>query len=424
MAGTYYKELDKSSRLKIKEILESLPPYAEDFYRSLMASSSPLTQVEYLQDLKRFLSYLCIRKGIETDKLAMFPLEDVISATVDDLNAYKEWLIDGDGEEFPSNGPYGVRRKLASLSAFYDYLDDTGKITGNPVHKVKRPKVMTKTISYLSHNEVDTLIRGIESCEYWIRRDRENERFVKLKTEASYRKQHSKFILRDIALIVLAVCTGLRVGEVVSLDVSDIHLDDDNPYLRVQRSKGNSEQRIPFSEDVYEALDDYIYGVPSELYEKYPTRIPQYVEYIQNAIDQEWTDIPIRCAKAFQIETDDFVRDMTRLERRLRYGGRQDLRKNKYPGETALFLNKNGKRLSKNAANKIIGDAVQCYLPNRTDVTFHVLRKTFATNMLRQTQNVALVAKMLNHKSTDTTAKFYADIMDDQIVDAMKNVRK
>ena len=115
---------------------------------------------------------------------------------------------------------------------------------------------------------------------------------------------------------------------------------------------------------------------------------------------------------------------MTRLERRLRYGGRQDLRKNKYPGETALFLNKNGKRLSKNAANKIIGDAVQCYLPNRTDVTFHVLRKTFATNMLRQTQNVALVAKMLNHKSTDTTAKFYADIMDDQIVDAMKNVRK
>ena len=56
-------------------------------------------------------------------------------------------------------------------------------------------------------------------------------------------------------------------------------------------------------------------------------------------------------------------------------------------------------------------------------VTPHTLRHTFATELLRETKNIRLVQKALGHASLSTT-QIYAHIVDDELEDALKNIRK
>lgn len=133
-----------------------------------------------------------------------------------------------------------VKRKIASVKAFFHYLEEEERIEINPMHKVKTkfkeeivlPKIIPKSII---EQLLDYLYQGRSSGEY---------------TE-----WQKKIILRDIAIIEMLFSTGLRISELCHLE---------NKYFNLQsgvlciQGKGGKERYLQIgNEDVLEVLTMY-----------------------------------------------------------------------------------------------------------------------------------------------------------------------
>ena len=144
---------------------------------------------------------------------------------------------------------------------------------------------------------------------------------------------------RDRAMLELMYATGLRVTELVSLDVSDCLLEGDRPHVRLV-GKGNRERQIPLLEQP----------------------VQEVLEYIRFA--------------------------------RPRLVGERD--------ETALFVNRRGERLTRQGFWLILkGYAQEAGISGR--VTPHTLRHSFATHMLRGGMDIHKVQELLGHANISTT---------------------
>ena len=135
--------------------------------------------------------------------------------------------------------PKSVKRKIAALRAFLNYLEFEEKIEENPVKKLhlgfREPVVLPKSLSlntikkllYAAHKSLDTIV-----------------------SEYKY-----KTIIRDIAILELLFATGIRVSELCSITASQINLREG--YLKVQ-GKG-AKERVIFiaNQEVLSALRQY-----------------------------------------------------------------------------------------------------------------------------------------------------------------------
>lgn len=132
-----------------------------------------------------------------------------------------------------------VKRKVASLKAFFNYLEYKEYIEKNPFHKVKikfrEPIILPKTIPLYT---VETLLSTI----------------YKQRKEAKtiYQKRNA---LRDAAVIELLFATGLRISELCSLGINDIDLLDQTVLVY---GKGSKERKIQIgNDDVIKILKEY-----------------------------------------------------------------------------------------------------------------------------------------------------------------------
>jgi len=106
--------------------------------------------------------------------------------------------------------PKSVKRKLASIKAFFNYLEFEEMILENPLQKIKtkfkEPQMLPQTIPLRT-------IKKIFSAVY--------DELTQAQTVFA-----SRAALRDVAVIELLFATGVRVSELCSLDVNDVNLDD------------------------------------------------------------------------------------------------------------------------------------------------------------------------------------------------------
>jgi integrase/recombinase XerC len=123
-----------------------------------------------------------------------------------------------------------VARKLASIRTFFRYLAREGKIVQNPARLVSTPRLDHKIPARMEQSEVERLLEAPDESHERGRRDR--------------------------AMLELLYATGLRVGELVGLDLS--RLDRDNNLVRVL-GKGGKERIVPFGEIAAEATETYLY---------------------------------------------------------------------------------------------------------------------------------------------------------------------
>lgn len=121
-----------------------------------------------------------------------------------------------------------VSRSLASIRAFYQFLVRIKKIKKDPTVDVQAPKVERKAPSVLSTTEVELLL--------------EQPKNVDLKGT------------RDKAMLEFAYATGMRVTEIISLNVEDVNLDEG--YVVCRSSK--KERTIPLGNISLKALKDYM----------------------------------------------------------------------------------------------------------------------------------------------------------------------
>ncbi|MCI8291034.1 MAG: site-specific tyrosine recombinase XerD [Clostridia bacterium] len=214
-----------------------------------------------------------------------------------------------------------ISRNLASIRSFYQFELRSKKVKKDPTEGMQSPKIEKKAPSILSSAEVELLL--------------EQPSDVDLKG------------IRDKAMLEFAYATGMRVTEIISLNIGDVNFE--NAY--VVCSTGSKKRNIPLGNLSLKALE----------------------EYVKNAR-------PIMIKK----ET-----------------------------EKALFVNVNGKRLTRQGFWKIIKYYKEQANISK-DITPHVLRHSFATHLLQNGADLKSIQVMLGHSDISST-QVYMKFQDDNL---------
>ncbi len=221
-----------------------------------------------------------------------------------------------------------VARKLAALRSFYKFLVRRSIVEASPVAAVKTPKQEKRLPRFLDEREVGKLLDAPGPDDAFPRRDK--------------------------ALLETLYSTGLRVSELVGLDVADADL---RSGLIRARGKGKKERLVPIGSVAVQALVQYL--------------------------DEE----------------------RVRLLRPL---------DGKPTG--ALFLNRDGTRLSARSVRRVLTRYIsRTGLPVRTSP--HTLRHTFATHLLDRGADLRSVQELLGHESLATT-QIYTHVTTERLRDA------
>lgn len=125
-------------------------------------------------------------------------------------------------------------RLVSSLRSFFDWMVKEGYITDNPCDRVEAPKLGIYLPSVLSEEEVDRIIRCVDTSSWTGRRDR--------------------------AILEVLYGCGLRVSEASGLKISSLFLEQG--FIRII-GKGNKERLVPIGEMAIEALEAYMEDRPA-----------------------------------------------------------------------------------------------------------------------------------------------------------------
>lgn len=183
----------------------------EDIYLMKIFKASKLVSGRTDGTLKQYMSELrCCRTAIGKR------FKDI---TTMDLRWYFGMLKEQRGNKMTT-----IQNKMHYLNSFYQFLLNEGIITSNPLSRIEAPKVGKEFKKPFSHEEMEAIRNGCTNA-------------------------------RDRALVEFLYSTGLRVSELVSLNVGDINME-----MRefVVKGKGNKERIVYFSPTAHFYLKDYL----------------------------------------------------------------------------------------------------------------------------------------------------------------------
>ncbi len=250
------------------------------------------TLQSYKRDILQYQTY------IDKNKLNYLKIDD------EQLNKYLKSL------SRVGKKPSTISRNLATIRAFYQFLIRTKKLKKDPTEGIHSPKVEKKVPSVLTAKEVELLLNQPKNID--------------LKG------------IRDKAMLEFAYATGMRVTEIISLDITDVNVEESY----VACNSGNNKRNIPLGSMSLQAL----------------------VEYIEKAR-------PV------------LIKD---------------------ENDKALFVNINGKRLTRQGFWKIVKYyKEQAHISK--DITPHVLRHSFATHLLKNGADLKSIQTMLGHSDISST---------------------
>ena len=275
-------------------------------YLSDEKHSSRNTVSSYLRDTTQFAEYLHNYCDI-----------DLREADREMIQDYMSWMR-GRGKSAAS-----VTRFLASVKSFYNFLLSAGAVKANPAKSISADRAERKYPEILTSKEVELFL--------------EQPRCVDAKG------------YRDHAMLELLYATGIRVSELIALDIGDLNL----PAGFIRCSNGKKERIIPLYHGAVKALQDYIKGVRPQL-----------------IADTE---------------------------------------------ETALFVNMNGERMSRQGFWKIIKH-YQEKAGIQKDITPHTLRHSFAVHLLENGADLRAIQEMLGHADISST-QIYTHVIKNQLKD-------
>mgnify|MGYP001026858058 FL=1 len=238
----YHEEQNKLNTVRMRHVLEELPPFCKQFFRGIENNTSARTRLAYAYDLRVFFEFMH-KNNSYCGKMEIrdFPLSILEQITREDIEEYLEYvsLYQKDDREI-TNEERGKSRKLASLRSFYNYYFQAELIGKNPAVLIPMPKLHQKEIVRLDADEVAVLLDQVEDGA---------------KLTKSQQKYHEKTKVRDVALLTLLLGTGIRVSECVGLDTGDV--DFKNNGIKIRR-KGGYETVVYFGTEVEQALSAYM----------------------------------------------------------------------------------------------------------------------------------------------------------------------
>ena len=290
-----------------------------------------MTKME--KQIKQFLDFLQNEKRVSNNTLQSYSRDihqyesylsqNRINYVKVDNKAINEYLkyLQQNGKKTST-----ISRSLASIRSFYQYLMRVKKIKHDPTENIQSPKVEKRVPSVLTAEEVEKLLSQPKD--------------VDLKGT------------RDNDMLEVAYATGMRVTEIISLNVEDVDLE--NGFISCKSA--NRQRNIPLGSISIAALREYI-----------------------------------RDARPIMIKNED---------------------------ENSLFVNVNGKRLTRQGFWKIVKYyKEQAHIEK--DITPHILRHSFATHLLQNGAELKAIQTMLGHSDISST-QVYTQFQDAGLKDIYK----
>jgi len=251
------------------------------------------TLQSYKRDLEQYKNYL-LTNDLKYNKVGE-----------EDIKDYLKYLVEEQNKK-----PSTISRMIASIRSFYQYEVKNKKVSADPTEKVQSPKIEKKAPCVLTTKEVELLLEQPTNED--------------LKG------------IRDKAMLEFAYATGMRVTEIISLNVEDVNLEQEY----VECKTGKKKRDIPLGKMALSAIKEYL---------------------------NKSRDVLVKTDK-----------------------------------EKALFVNVNGKRLTRQGFWKIIKYyQEQAHIDK--DITPHTLRHSFATHLLQNGAELKAIQTMLGHSDISST---------------------
>ena len=232
----------KELLLLTREVLKELPEVCSEFIRAIEFTTQPLTRYAYACDLKLFCEYLVAEIPKFADRqIALLEPEDFEKVSPRDLRTYLEYLgfyIKDCSEHW--NVEAGKTRKLATLRSFYEYMFKSELIHTDVSRLVEMPKKHEKPILRMEIDEVARMLDAVETGEMMTERQKRYNDSVRA---------------RDLAILTLFLGTGIRVSELVGLDLDDLDFTL-NSFIVTR--KGGNQAILYFPEEVASVLQAYL----------------------------------------------------------------------------------------------------------------------------------------------------------------------
>ena len=234
----YFEQRNIDNTLKLREIRRDLPKFCDEFFIGIENRTTPLTRLEYAYDLRIFFYYLFTEtREFQSFDASNFGIKQLDEVTTSQIESFLEFLNYYEFESTTySNTVKTKARKLSTIKSFFKYFYNKDAIDSDPASKVLTPKLHEKPIIRLEVDEVTRLLDSVDSGEGLGSR------------QAAF---HEKTRLRDLAIMTLFLGTGIRISELVGLDVED--LDFNVNGFKITR-KGGSQTILYFSDEVADAL--------------------------------------------------------------------------------------------------------------------------------------------------------------------------
>ncbi|MGI6669373.1 MAG: tyrosine recombinase XerC [Acetivibrionales bacterium] len=207
-----------------------MPPVLRDYlnYMQTIKGKSPNTIKVYFYDLRLFLRFMkvyknTVDKNMDFDKISIADIDVsfIKSITLSDLYAFMAYVSNN-----RDNSSYARARKVASLKSFFKYLTLKAKLLDtNPAQELESPKILKRLPRYLNIDESRQLLNSVEG----------------------------EFSERDYAIITLFLNCGLRLSELVGINLNNI-----KGNVMTVIGKGGKERSIPLNNACIKALEAYM----------------------------------------------------------------------------------------------------------------------------------------------------------------------
>jgi len=276
-------------------------------YLELERGLSPTTRASYAQDLGLFEAFLHTRRIGGLSHVRPLHVREFLQSLRERAS------------------PATVARKLAAVKGLFRYLEGQRAIAKSPTTFIETPRLWRRLPQTLNLAEVERLLGSVKA---------------------------EGLGLRDLAMLELLYGSGLRVSELVSLDLSSCNVEAG--FIRCM-GKGNKERIVPLGRQAAAALERYVK-----------------------------TERPRLVARAVRPSSSS-------------RGARPDAQ--------ALFVNRRGARLTRQRVWQVLRRYAKAGLITKA-IGPHTLRHSFATHLLERGADLRTVQELLGHANISTTQRY------------------
>jgi len=283
------------------ELRDTLLRYADYLAESGL---SELTVKNYVADLRHLSSWMARNDG-----------GALLTLSGEGIEAYRVDLVAGS-----AHPPATVNRRLQAIRKFFRYALESGLVGVDPTLGIKLlPQSRSEGPRGLEGSEVERLLGAV-------------------------RQGSSRLARRDYAIIQVMLQTGIRVGELVRLKLSDVQLSGKRRLLRIRGEGGTGAREVPLNSSARRAVREYL------------------TERADAASDH-------------------------------------------------VFLSVKGEALSARSVQRLVGTYARA--AGLENVTTYTLRQTYGQQLLRDTGDLSLVARLMGHKRLETAVKYTLPAQED-----------